>query len=319
MRKLWIHIGTPKTGSTALQRYARARQPYLASKGVDFLVRGRRGSYNDLAVHLRREKRRAAAEVGADIRRRIAESEAKTFVLTSEMFTGGDPALLREALALEEPFETRIVGYFRRQDRYLESAYKQKMKTGKVQPGFQNYIDKFGTAGGEYDRIVKGWIDGWPEALFLFRRFEPQALARGDVVHDFMGLLGLDIEADGKPPSDEIANPTPSIDLLDLMQLVARMPNVDARKVFRAMPVGELPRFHGRAMNNASARALLARFEDGNEALRRRFFPDDPQLFATDDLDGPDETIATPAFSDDQRRIIQALLTAVAETAAAKG
>lgn len=319
MRKLWIHIGTPKTGSTALQRYARAHQPYLAAKGVDFLIRGRRGSYNDLAVLLRRDKRRAAAEIGAGIRRQIAESDAQCLVLTSEMFTGSNPALLREALALDEPFETRIVGYFRRQDRYLESAYKQKMKTGKVQPGFQNYLDKFGTMGGEYDRIVRGWIEGWPEAEFLFRRFEPQALARGDVVHDFTGLLGLDIEADGKPPPDEIANPTPSIDLLDLMQLVARMPNIDTRKVFRAMPVHDLPRFRGRAMDNAAARALLARFEDGNETLRRRFFPDDPQLFSTDDLDGPDEAIATPAFSDDQRRIIQALLNAVAETAAAKG
>ncbi|MEQ8897680.1 MAG: hypothetical protein RID23_11345 [Roseovarius sp.] len=316
MRKLWLHIGTPKTGSTAIQRYARSRQPYLASKSVDFLIRGRRGSYNDLGVQLRGGQRTEAQKTGTEIRRKIAESPAETLVLTSEMFTGSDPAMLREVLALEEPFETRILGYFRRQDRYLESSYKQKMKTGKVKPGFQNYVDKFGTKGGEYRRIIAGWDDAWPDAEFIFRRFDPAAFPKGDVVHDFMGLLGLDIEADGKPPSDEAANPTPSIDLLDLMQLVADMPGLDARKVFRSMPVGTLPRFEGRAMDNAAALALLQQFEADNEALRQRFFPDDPALFPMDDLKGPDAAIASPGFSDDQRAMIRALLQAVTEQTA---
>ncbi len=317
MRRLWIHIGTPKTGSTAIQRYARAHQDYLSDHGIDFLVRGRLGSYNDLGVFLRGQKWRAAAEIGAGIRRRIARSPAECFVLTSEMFTGVDPARLRSALALEEPFETRIVGYFRRQDRYLESAYKQKLKTGRIAAGFQNYLDRFGTRGGEYLRIVDGWQAGFPEAEFLFRRFEPGALARGDVVHDFMALLGLDIEADANPPTGEIANPTPSIDVLDLMQIVAALPGVDARRVFRAMPVAELPRFAGRAMDNATARALLERFAQDNEALRQRFFPDDPALFSTDDLDGPEPEIAMPSFTDEQRAILRALLRAVVEVARA--
>lgn len=318
MRKLWIHIGTPKTGSTAIQRYARSRQPYLASNSIDFLVRGRRGSYNDLGVHLRGGKRAEAEKVGTSIRRMIADSPAETLVLTSEMFTGSDPALLREVLALEEPFETRIVGYFRRQDRYLESSYKQKMKTGKVRPGFQNYVDKFGTRGGEYRRIISAWDDAWPDAEFIFRRFDPGSFPKGDVVHDFMQMLGLNIDADGKPPSEEVANPTPSIDLLDLMQLVADMPGIDARKVFRAMPVGTLPRFEGRAMDNATARALLQQYEADNEALRERFFPDESALFPTDDLDGPDPAIAAPGFSDDQRVMIRALLQAVTEQASQK-
>jgi len=315
MRKLWLHIGTPKTGSTAIQRYARARHPYLASKGVDFLLRGRRASYNDLAVLLRGGKIQAAAEIGAEIRGKIADSTAETLVLTSEMFTGVDPALLREVLALEEPFETRILGYFRRQDRYLESAYKQKMKTGKVRPGFENYVDKFGIKGGEYRRIVEGWDAAWPDARFVFRRFDPKSFPQGDVVYDFMDLLGLDIDADDKPPDDELANPTPSIDLLDLMQMVAALPGVDTRKVFRDLPIGELPRFEGRAMPNARARELLAGFEAENAALRDRFFPDDEQLFPTGDLDGPEPDIATRGFTDQQRELIRALLAAVARQA----
>ena len=315
MRRLWIHIGTPKTGSTAIQRYARERRAYLTSKGVDFLIRGRRGSYNDLAIHLRNGNQREAAEIGADLHRRITDSPAQTLVLSSEMFTGADPALLRAALALEEPLETRIIGYFRRQDRFLESAYKQKMKTGKVAPGFGNYLDKYGTGGGDYLRLVDAWQAAWPQAEFLFRRFDPAAFAGGDVVRDFTALLGLDITADGKPPTGVVANPTPSIDLLDLMQIVAAIPGLDARKVLRAIPIAELPRFQGRAMSNADARRLLARFDAQNHALRQRFFPEDAQLFDTDDLDGPEPEIATPGFTPEQRQVIEALLTAVAKTA----
>lgn len=319
MRRLVLHIGTPKTGSTAIQRYARARQRYLASGGVDFLVRGRMGSYNDLAVHLRAGQRDAAGAIAAVVRRRMAASAAQTLVLSSEMFAGVDPALLRGVLAPEEPFETRIVGYFRRQDRYLESAWKQKMKTGKVGPVFSDYLEKYGTGGGDYRRIAAAWQAAWPEATFVFRRFQAQDLVRGDVVHDFTTLLGLDIDADGEPPSGEAANPTPSIDLLGLMQIVARTPGLDARRVYRALPVAELPRFRGRAMGNAAARALLARFATDNEALRQRFFPGEPALFATDDLDGPEPKIAAPGLTPDQRRIIAALLGAVAETGAGPG
>lgn len=316
MRKLLIHIGTPKTGSTAIQRYARDRRRYLASKGVDFLLRGRRGSYNDLAVHLRGGDRRAADRVGAEIRRLIAASPAGTLVLSSEMFTGVDPALLRKVLALQEPFEMRILGYFRRQDRYLESAWKQKMKTGKIGPVFQQYLDKFGTQGGDYLRVVDRWQAAWTEATFVFRRFDAGSFPGGNVVPDFMAQLGLDIGGDGKPQSEETANPTPSIDLLDLMRIVAEIPGLDARQVFRAMPVAELPRFAGRAMGNAEARRLLAHFDAQNEALRRRFFPEDPALFPADDLDGPEPEIARPGLAPDQRQAIRALLFAVARTAA---
>ena len=312
MRQLWLHIGTPKTGSTAIQRYARARGPYLASKSIDFLTRGRRGSYNDLAVQLRGGKIEAAQKVCDGIRQMITNSPAETLVLTSEMFFGVDPAQLREMLTLDEAFDIRIVAYFRRQDRYLESAYKQKMKTGKVRPGFQNYVTKFGTKGGEYRRIIGGWDDAWPDAEFMFRRFDPKAFPKGDVVYDFMALFGLDLDADAKPPADEPANPTPSIDLLDLMQLVSAMPDIDARKVFRDLPVANLPKFSGRAMSNAEARDLLAGFEAENEVLRQRFFPDDNALFPTDDLDGPDPEIAAPGFSEEQKHLIAELLASVA-------
>ncbi|GAB4285191.1 MAG: hypothetical protein Kow0058_04430 [Roseovarius sp.] len=316
MRGLVLHIGTPKTGSTAIQRYARAHRNYLAERGIDFLLRGRLGSYNDLAVHLRGGQRDAAAAIGALIRRRMARSRARCFVLSSEMFTGVDPAMLRDVLALEETFEIRIVGYFRRQDLYLESAYKQKLKTGRIRPGFDNYVARYGTGGGQYLRIVEAWQAAWPQARFQFRRFDARDLARGDVVHDFTALLGLDIDADGQPPSAERANPTPSIELLDLMQIVAAIPGLDARRVFRALPVAELPRFRGRAMDNARARALLAEFAADNEVLRQRFFPEEPALFATDDLDGPEPEIAGTGFSPEQRQIVAALLHAVAHCSA---
>ena len=80
------------------------------------------------------------------------------------------------------------------------------------------------------------------------------------------------------------------------------------------MPVADLPRFKGRAMSNGDARDLLAGFEAQNEALRQKFFPDDPVLFATDDLDGDEPEIATPSFTPEQRQIIEALLKSVAET-----
>ncbi|MEM1302798.1 MAG: hypothetical protein AAGH17_09460 [Pseudomonadota bacterium] len=311
MRQLWIHIGTPKTGSTALQRYSWQRSKYLNSKGVSFLVRRSRASYNDMGVAIRGRNVDEATKIGEEIKARIAGSDADKLVISSEMLTGGDPGILRDAIAMDETFDTKIIAYFRRQDRYFEGNYKQKMKTGKVAPGFDNYLAKFGTDAGHYGRVIDIWENAFPEAEFVFRRFEPARFPKGDVIRDFLGLLGLDIDADDKLPSQEAANPTPDIDMLDLMQIVVRMPDLDARKVFRTMPVADLPRFKGRAMSNAQARDLLVQFEAENDALRQRFFPDEDGLFDSSDLDGPEPAIATPSFTEDQRVMIEELLKSV--------
>ena len=68
-------------------------------------------------------------------------------------------------------------------------------------------------------------------------------------------------------------------------------------------------------MDNATASDLLAEFEDQNEELRQRFFPGEPVLFETNDLDGPEPEIATPSFTDEQRVLIAAVLKAVVKIA----
>ncbi len=231
------------------------------------------------------------------------------------MFSGANPAALRDVLALPEPMDVKIVGYFRRQDKYLANAYKQKLKTAKTRLGFENFITKFGTGGGEYRRIVDAWQAAWPEADFLFRRFDPKTFPQGDVVRDFLQVLGIDTRTDGFPTPQSAANATPSIDVLDLMQLVKNVPEVHIRRVFRSLPQQDLPRFSGGVMDNATAKALLVKFAADNEALRARFFPDEDALFDVRDLDGPEPDIAMSSFTDEQRAIVQVLLQAVAKRA----
>jgi hypothetical protein len=232
------------------------------------------------------------------------------------MLSGVKPLELREVLNLPETMNIKIFGYFRRQDKYLAQAYKQKLKTAKTQIGFQNFVKKFGTGGGEYRRIVTAWQTAWPEAEFHFRRFDPKAFPKGDVVRDFMQLLDIDIESTGFPTPQPAANATPSIEVLDLMQLVQGIPEVHIRRVFRALPLQNMPRFTGAVMDNVTAKALLATFADDNEALRLQFFPDDDHLFDASDLDGPGPDIALSSFTDEQRVIVRALLQAVAKRAA---
>ncbi|WP_131802441.1 hypothetical protein [Yoonia tamlensis] len=135
-------------------------------------------------------------------------------------------------------------------------------------------------------------------------------------MRDFMQLIGIDITEEGFPASQVSANATPSIEVLELMQLVRSVPEVHVRKVFRSLPMQELPRFSGAVMENAAAKALLANFAEENEALRQAFFPDDAQLFDTADQDGPEPALAQSAFTDKQRAIVGALLRAAAKRAA---
>ncbi|WP_090201783.1 hypothetical protein [Yoonia tamlensis] len=147
----------PKTGSTAIQRFARDNADYLRRRGFDFLPRNRNGSYNDLSVAMRSGDRARAAKLATMVRGMIDKSPAQTLVLSSEMLSEVDPAKLRELLALQEQTSVMIVGYFRRQSKYLASSYKQKLKTAKTKIGFENFIAKFGTGAGNYGHLVARW------------------------------------------------------------------------------------------------------------------------------------------------------------------
>jgi hypothetical protein len=149
--RLILHIGTHKTGTSALQESLRRNEQVLFAKGIYYARGARAKNANGLA---RLIAKRRIAEAQDFIKRHLREAKshgAHTLVLSAESFYAMtlffskfnghkyESYWLSEAEnirslkhLLPAEFETEVVVFFRRQDCFLESLYRQMVKSSRA-------------------------------------------------------------------------------------------------------------------------------------------------------------------------------------------
>lgn len=133
-----LHIGLPKTGSTALQNWARANSNPLATEGIFVLPTVLEA--HRLAVEcITNEKRLQAPDIlnikslSFDAARRAliegaSREGVRASVVSSEYFFVADPARVAAMFAGMGVGVSRVVCFVRRQDDLLASGYNQDIK-----------------------------------------------------------------------------------------------------------------------------------------------------------------------------------------------
>ena len=126
MPTFYVHIGTHKTGSTALQNYLHNNRTELSNSGILYPEAGLHGTgHHSIAWSAAREERELLAKYFQSIRVEAEKIKAQKIILSSEEFEfvpGLDT--LRSCL----PADTQIILYCRRPDRYLESEFNQHVR-----------------------------------------------------------------------------------------------------------------------------------------------------------------------------------------------
>src|SRR5262245_44821842 len=135
----WLHIGAPKTGSTAIQRFLTASRETLAARGCLYPQAACRArGHPDLAFlarggypHWATPQERDLDALVADLRNEIESSPQPNIVLSSENFyllcpAEGAAALMRRIGFA--PDRITVVAYLRRQDEAAMSWYNQAVK-----------------------------------------------------------------------------------------------------------------------------------------------------------------------------------------------
>ena len=196
----FVHAGTHKTGTTAIQRFLAGNSEALARAGLYYPQAGRRsGAFpgHHAVVSELRNTPRLEADAGtlAAVTAEIVRVRPQRACLSAEGFSTlheRDDALvaLRDAIAAIG-YRPRIVLYVRAQDEYAESLYAELVKHGltrsaadcfgdMMQHGVANelgrtyrfaygrLVDRFASVFGDDAMIVRGYRDiGRPDALVL--------------------------------------------------------------------------------------------------------------------------------------------------------
>lgn len=215
-----LHIGTEKTGSTSIQHALAHGGQALAESAVLYPRHWGRISHHRLVLlaldpereETRREMLRIGGTKGRERERLLFEKHerelqgfhrdhpAGTVVYSSEHLQSRLHASeeLERVRALLAPHHEsiRVVVYLRRQDRLALSAYSSRLRNGhdsafRFPPGADKprYFD--------FLRLVELWSEVFGGENVTVRVFERERLHGGDVVSDFLELIGVDPEALG--------------------------------------------------------------------------------------------------------------------------
>ena len=277
MKSLYLHIGWPKTGTTALQKFCRENPDVLGAHGLAYYA-----SRGDCSGSVARAM--AKGEAMDKHRTRFLDwvdrQDALRILISSEGFASCDLTALSAFLDAERWRSITVIAYLRPQDAFLEGWYKQIVKWGgKID--LRTYLSDRNPVWrqADYDQHLarwQAWCAALPDARIMPAIYEREALTGGNIGADFFARLGFP----GLRPQIAGNNVSPSRALIGLY---LQLPEIDRlQQINRAMVGSGHPAATGSGdlLTDTQRAAIAARFAAGNERIRARYFPERPVLFA---------------------------------------
>lgn len=265
---LVLHIGTQKTGSSALQHYLAGNAAALLQKNVCYVSAGReethRSSHRDLVLAL---GGKLDSSIWQQVRTEIHQRENSINVISAEGFWFEDPSDVRRQLP---EGEIRIVAYLRRQDQYLQTLWKQAVLGGRKHD-FESWRERVPFRG-EYLATLDKWASEFGADALVVRPYDRSG--ERDTIGDFCKQLG--IEHAPAATEAERRNPTPRLEVVQFIRALNHV-SVDVNLVqFRRSLVSRNPAYARSCdvLSYEHAAQLMQSYESENDELVRKYYRD---------------------------------------------
>ncbi|WP_417257606.1 hypothetical protein [Celeribacter sp.] len=263
-RKLILHIGTPKTGSTSLQHTLFAHRDQLSARGIHWAdstrpPRAEAPRHSSLSYAVRRSPRKWAAErevILAD----FDASGLDTLLLSDEVLSECGAKAIARLAEFAAPFETTVICYLRRQDYFVESLWNQYCGEGRRET---RSIRKFATAREIRNQLdYVAMLDPWSKVgTVRALSYDAEKFA---LVQNFLDTLGIEIAVE----NEARANVSPSMNCAALLALLNRQDvkynKVKVVKAFRADTLKT-------ALGSTLRAQILDQCRESNAALADRY------------------------------------------------
>ncbi len=307
MKTLYLHIGTPKTATTAIQSFCGANQEILNSHGY---------AYPDLGVRYPyiRWQRNAHFLIG-DLRskeRNLKKEEqltAECFQKINQLFEQYDNIILSdEGLWLEGInhrekiwkriktevekgiFSVKVIVYLRRQDEFIYSRWNQQIKsaTGIVSPIFvmkwEEMLESLSPSKTDYYGILKKIEQYVGKENIIVRQFDRKKFYGGTIYADFLNIVGLTY-SDEYTIVKETANISLTKNNLEIKRILNEMSDLDepSNKVLRSC----LSKCSEQSSDDKKysmfseqeMREFLSKCEEGNNKIVEEYLNGEEKLF----------------------------------------
>lgn len=285
MKKLIVHIGTAKAGSSTIQRFLTINQKRLANDcalwiadhnmelGLEF-ERFPIAYFESLFLRVEAGDRRTELSNTWEKFARKMERAGKTTAIISAESISSNPAYTEFFESATPHFQIHVIAYIRRQDDWIASSWKQwPMKSGI---SLEDYARQcMATKSPRFLDVFESWKRiADPENIRIKplsdRFLHPQGLAK-----DFAETAGIQHGSlDYEMP---VVNSTFDYSILSILQSKpAVFRNVHDNALFNYLDkFPELTKQCGKSASLSSSlqRLVMDSFEEENREMHRRYFP----------------------------------------------
>jgi hypothetical protein len=290
--ELILHIGLPKTATTALQEWMTVHRERLLEHGfwvpdehvkphriaVEFIKDPERAAMPDVA----RIKRQLEVDpLWRDLKAELERGQASTCILSSEYFQLCDPAIVREALQHLGFSRIRVIVFLRRQDRLIESGFNQEVKEMGFHgpfllPGLNTHFD--------WSSLVGKWSAAFGRSNMDVLIYDTLAREKR-ILQSFLDTLGVRFESgNDKEALASNANESLPANILEFKRLANKLGEFGLSAFLAEAAKQGItgPQFR---MSIGDARECLDIYAESNRQVAKEYVhPDSEWLFDEEDL-----------------------------------
>lgn len=309
MKTLYLHIGTPKTGTTSIQLFCKHNAKVLEQKGIcyplfDFKYHDSGNSRNGLFLQHAYYDQNGERDISVeqDYFTRGSEKIKELFdtydnILLSDegiwqtafVRTRGKDTIARiKRMAEEGNYQVKIIVYLRSQEEYAVSWWNQLIKHSRTSANkitwqyYRKYISRY-VALDYYENLMQ-LEEAFGQESIIVRRFDKEYFKNGRLLEDFLDTLGLEYTDEFEVIQEE-RNTRFSDNACEVKRAINKIPTVTQKdrvyfqKMLLEVSKVSMKRYPSYMMSDKEIEVFMKKYEEGNQKIVERYLKDGQPLF----------------------------------------
>lgn len=306
MKTLYIHIGTPKTGTTSIQNFCGLNREKLKEQGVLYPIMNyhyERKSVNRNGYFLHgvikengtRNKEKEKQVFDSELQYIVDCFKENDTILLSDESIWWATSTRRKGLwkdlkkhSEQHNYQIKVIVYLRRQDQFMMSRYNQKLKTDFV-ASTQSFDEYFADMNGRFKCVMdyRDRIDNIAKSIskenVIVKRFDRNYFYNGDLNQDFLNILGVKVD-DSFQQLKETANTGISVQSGEIKRVLNRLKPITMAENNKLLEIlneceNVLPESNTSLMSTDEVKNFMEQFVDSNESIVDEYIGDGKPLF----------------------------------------
>jgi hypothetical protein len=208
MKKLILHIGFHKTGTSALQEYFDENRKTLETQGI-FYPKSLNGkfpgnvdlswAFNENAPPYASLNSDEKLQIKSYYKNQMDNTECETIIVSSEDFVllDGQFKSIENVKDFFSDYDVSIVAYVREPIDFMISLYSHAIRARLLDCTFKSYISKhYSFRAADFPLRLQPWRRCFSDEAIVVKKFAPKEFYKGTLVNDFFHAVGIDVKLD---------------------------------------------------------------------------------------------------------------------------